>query len=83
MTLGDIKRGTKMAIFKNVDNRASGSALEAEFRHSDTAMTYIVNSLPLYNNYDSWVNKTQFIVAFEIGPMLYTFGGRLKQKITK
>ena len=81
MTLGEIKRGTKLAVFKDEDGRATGSAFEAEFRHEESSDTFAVNSLKLYNNYDSLAGSTKFIVAFEIGPMIYTFGARLNQKL--
>ena len=80
MKIGEIKRGTKMAVFKDVDNRATGSAYEAEFRHEESDTTFVVNSLQLYNNYDKLVYQTKFIVAFEVGPMIYTFSARLKEK---
>ena len=81
MTLGDIKRGTKLAVFKDVDGRATGSAYEAEFRHEESSDSFAVNSLQLYNNYDSLAGSTKFIIAYEVGPIIYTFGARLSQKL--
>ena len=69
-----------MAIFKSVDNRATGNAFEAEFKYVESTNSLIVNSMQLYNNYDTLYNKTQFIVAYEIGPMIYTFSTRLIAK---
>jgi len=81
MTLGEIKRGTKLAVFKDVDGRASGSAFEAEFRNEESSHSFAVNSLQLYNNFDSLASSTKFIIAYEVGPMIYTLGARLNQKM--
>jgi c-di-GMP-binding flagellar brake protein YcgR len=77
---GDIKRGTKMAFFKEVNQRADGPAYEAEFRHGESENLFVVNSLSLYNSFDLLVHGIQFVVAFEVGPMIYTFGARLNEK---
>ena len=80
MNLGDIKRGTKMSVFKSVDNRATGNAYEAEFKYEESANSFFASSLSLFNNYDALVHNTDFIVAYEIGPMIYTFVSRLVSK---
>jgi c-di-GMP-binding flagellar brake protein YcgR len=81
MKTGDIKRGTKMAFFKEANLRATGSAIEAEFRHDEPDHLFVVNSMDLYDRFDSLRVSTQFIIAFEAGPMLYTFAGRLNEKM--
>ena len=81
MKAADIKRGTKVTLFKEVDKRAIGDGYDAEFRHAEQDVCLAVYSATLFESFDELAFNTQFIAAFEVGHMIYTFTGILKEKL--
>jgi len=81
MKLGDIKRGTKMTMFREVDQRAAGDAYEALFRYEESEFYFVAQSADLFNAFQELGRYTPLIIAFESGQYIYTFTGRLKEKM--
>ena len=81
MKLADIKRGTKLSLFKESGQRAVGDAISAELKYIDQDYSFVVYSVSLFENFDAPEFGPRFIVAFEVGPMVYSFTVALKEKM--
>jgi len=82
MNLGYIKKGAKLVIFEEMQNRAVSDEYEATFRYLENDKNLVVQCSWLYDNYDRLNLGAKLNVSFEASPAaMGSFTGVAKEKL--
>ena len=79
MLLRHMQPGTKLSVFV-AQNQDTVDEHEAVFRYFENDTHFVVKGASLYTAYDTLTPGKDLEMSFAVGPHIYTFYGRVKQK---
>ena len=81
MQLRHIEPGTKISVFREGDHHAAKVDYETVFRYFESDSHFVVKCAEMYDEYDAIGQNTNLLMSFSIGPHIYTFHGRVLEKL--